>query len=158
MNFFYVDNDYVDYLRKHDEKVLLNKDEKFQRPYLGIVTKINNVKYLIPICSPRGIFSSNKPQYHRILDGDNLISVLKFNNMIPVCDDVIKSIEFDSILNPQYKILLQKEYQYIKRISSLVEVKAKKYVETLWKSNNFHLSISNNFDILENALKSFTRV
>ena len=95
MNFFYVNTDYVDFLRTYDAKVLLNKEADFQRPYVGIITKINDVKYLIPLCSPRGRFLKNKPQYHRILDGDNLLSVLKFNNMIPVCDEVVQSIDFN---------------------------------------------------------------
>lgn len=114
MKFYYVDTKYVNFLREVDTKVLDNKDNYFQRPYVGVITSINNIDYLISLTSPRGRFSRNKPQYHRIMDGVNLIAVLKFNNMIPVKRNVIHEIIFDVVSDNTYKILLQKEYFFYK--------------------------------------------
>lgn len=47
MKFYYVDTKYVNFLREVDTKVLDNKDNYFQRPYVGVITSINNIDYLI---------------------------------------------------------------------------------------------------------------
>lgn len=155
MKFYYVDTKYVNFLREVDTKVLDNKDNYFQRPYVGVITSINNIDYLIPLTSPRGRFSRNKPQYHRIMDGVNLIAVLKFNNMIPVKRNVIHEIIFDVVSDNTYKILLQKEYFFIKRNAETISSKAKKYLETIWNSTDFYLKISNNFHTLIIAMNNY---
>ena len=40
-----IQEEYIDYLRQSDEKVLKNKLEK--RPYIGIVLKQGNFKYFL---------------------------------------------------------------------------------------------------------------
>lgn len=155
MKFYYVDTRYVDYLRTADSKVLENKDNYFQRPYVGIITSINNVSYLIPLSSPRGRFLTNKQQFHRILDGTDLIGVLKFNNMIPVNHTVIHEIDFANVSDQSYKVLLQKEYLFIRSNEATIIAKAEKYLSTIWNSSDFFLGISNDFNILVAAMNNY---
>lgn len=157
MEFYYVETPYVDYLRTVDLKVLQNKEVDHQRPYLGIVFTFNNIKYLIPLCSSRGRFLTNKQQYHKILDGADFIAVLKFNNMIPVKDSVIAKIDFNQVTDVPYKILLQKEYQFIKTNKTIIFEKAEKFIKHIWNSNAFYLSISNDFPLLENAMNKYSK-
>ena len=55
LKLYYIDNDYIDYLRQFDYKVYDNKEDrrKVMRKYLGIVLTINEMKYYIPMTSPK---------------------------------------------------------------------------------------------------------
>jgi len=71
MNFhlFRASNDYIEFLRMYDNKVLFNKDER--RPYVGIVLQINNFNYFAPLTSPKPKHRSMSNQ----IDSLNLIMV-----------------------------------------------------------------------------------
>jgi protein AbiQ len=157
MEFYYVETGYVDYLRTYEFKVLQNKEDNFQRPYVGVLTTLNGIKYLIPLASPRGRFVTNKQQFHRVMDGSSLIGVLKFNNMIPVRDELIQWIDFNAVSDQAYKALLQKEYVFIKGIQTQIERKALHYRTTIWNSNEFFKGISNDFTLLEQKMAHYTK-
>lgn len=156
MKFYYVDSSYVSYLRKIDSKVLDNSDFYFQRPYVGIIVNIDGIKFLVPLSSPRGRFTKNKPQYHKVMDGTNLIAVLKFNNMIPVLDSLIQEIIFNNVTDQNYKNLLLKEYQFISTNKTVIKNKATNYLNRIWNSNSFYLGISNDFKALIEAMNNYT--
>ena len=44
-----INTDYCDYLRKFDNKVAYNKNEKELRPFIGILFKIETCKYFAPL-------------------------------------------------------------------------------------------------------------
>ena len=157
MEFYYVETDYVDYLRTFEFKVLQNKENNFQRPYVGVITTLNGIKYIIPLASPRGRFVTNKQQFHRVMDGSSLIGVLKFNNMIPVRDELIQWIDFNTVSDQAYKALLQKEYVFIKSIQTQIEGKALHYRTTIWNSNEFFIGISNDFTLLEQKMALYVK-
>ena len=48
-----VNSDYCDYLRKFDNKVAYNKNEKELRPFIGILFQIDACKYFAPLSSPK---------------------------------------------------------------------------------------------------------
>ena len=48
-----VNTKYCDYLRKFDNKISYNKEEKELRPFIGILFKIANYEYFAPLCSPK---------------------------------------------------------------------------------------------------------
>lgn len=51
LKLYYINNDYIDWLRKFDERVLYNK--KQTRPYLGVVLKCSDCYYFAPLASPK---------------------------------------------------------------------------------------------------------
>ena len=55
LKLYEVDNNYIDYLKKYDEKVLNYGGEKYKvnRIYLGILLKINEFIYIAPLSSPK---------------------------------------------------------------------------------------------------------
>ena len=57
LKLYYISNDYIDYLRKFDDKVRFNKNHS--RPYVGIVYTYNNNNYFAPLSSP-------KPKYQKM--------------------------------------------------------------------------------------------
>ena len=46
-----VNPEYCDYLRKYDNKISYNKNEKERRPFIGILFEIDTCKYFAPLAS-----------------------------------------------------------------------------------------------------------
>lgn len=51
LKLYYIKDDYIDYLRKYDDRVLYNKKET--RPYVGVVLEFNGFNYFVPLSSPK---------------------------------------------------------------------------------------------------------
>ena len=52
-----LDTEYCDYLRKFDDKVPYNYNEKELRPFVGVLFRIDKLMYFAPLSSP-------KPKHH----------------------------------------------------------------------------------------------
>lgn len=115
INLYEIDDDYIDYLRKFDKKVLSSKTDNrtFTRKYVGILLHNKCFKYFIPL-------SSYKPDvYDSMYESPSLkkignMAVLRINNMIPVIDSVIHKIDFNAETDINYRILLRNEYRILK--------------------------------------------
>ena len=79
-----VDTDYCDYLRKYDNKVAYNKNEKELRPFIGILFKIDNCEYFAPLSSPKSKHKNMKNTVDFFKINDGKLGAVNFNNMIPV--------------------------------------------------------------------------
>ena len=55
LKLYEVDNNYIDYLKKFDNKVLHHSNPSYNhtRKYLGILFNINEFKYIAPLSSPK---------------------------------------------------------------------------------------------------------
>lgn len=51
LKIYYIEEEYIEYLRKYDSKVVYNK--KNNRPYLGVVYTFDNFNYFAPLSSPK---------------------------------------------------------------------------------------------------------
>ena len=51
LKIYYIDNNYINYLRKFDNIVAYNKTKT--RPYVGVVYAFNNQTYFAPLSSPK---------------------------------------------------------------------------------------------------------
>ena len=115
ISFYEVDDNYIEYLRKFDKKVLITKDEdrRHTRKYIGIMMQNRNYKYFIPL-------SSYKPDtYEGMYESISLkkignMAVLRINNMIPIIDEVVHKVNFNSVQDIKYRNLLISEYRIIK--------------------------------------------
>lgn len=115
ISFYEVDDDYIEYLRKFDKKVLTTKDEdrKHTRKYIGIMLHNSNYQYFIPL-------SSYKPDtYDDMYESISLkkigkLAVLRINNMIPIIEEVTHKVNFNLISDLKYRNLLISEYRIIK--------------------------------------------
>ena len=48
-----LDTEYCNYLRKFDNKVPYNYNEKELRPFVGVLFEVNDCKYFAPLSSPK---------------------------------------------------------------------------------------------------------
>ena len=69
LKLFTIKDEFIDYLRKFDSRVLSNKQGK--RPYVGIVCEINDSKYYVPLMSPKPkhLTMNNTKDFHKISGG-----------------------------------------------------------------------------------------
>ena len=133
LKLYTVDTTYIEFLRANKiENVFENKDSasSFIRKYLGVVINIGEYKYYVPLSSPKDtgytIINGSKvirksiiPIIRIISDDEHgtpeLKGTLKFSNMIPVPDNSITYYDIGQETDNDYKILVQKEYDFIKK-------------------------------------------
>lgn len=163
--FIRVEEDYIKYLRKYDDKVQDNSYVKCNKPYLGILLQKEKQKYFVPLSSPKRkheIFieleEKNKLPIDVFLirDTDNkLLGIINFNNMIPVIDEVI--IHFNIKQDKDYS-LLKKEHIYCVTHQNEILKKAVKIYNLVTKYKKQSLiKRSCNFTLLENKSKEYKK-
>ncbi len=65
MEWYIIDKKYVDYLRGFDSRVQRADYGEFMiKPFLGIVFSVNDVKYCVPVSSPKPNPSGNGGSEH----------------------------------------------------------------------------------------------
>lgn len=103
-----VNSEYCDYLRKFDNKVMYNKNEKELRPFIGILFKIDNYEYFAPLSSPKEKHKKmkNTIDFFKIKGGE--LGAVNFNNMIPV------TIDFYTLIDLNKETLTDEELKYQK--------------------------------------------
>lgn len=111
LNFYEVDDEYIEYLSLYDEKIMNAKirERKFKRKYIGILFEIiNNVLYIAPLSSYKEKHKKMKERIDFIKIGD--MSVINLNNMFPVNKMNIQRVEIEKEKDENYKQLLRNEY------------------------------------------------
>ena len=82
LKIYYIDNNYIDYLRRFDKKVAYNKSKT--RPYVGVVYTFNNQTYFAPLSSPKPkhlTMNGNALDIFKNNDGE--LGIVNINNLIP---------------------------------------------------------------------------
>lgn len=156
-----VDSDYSDYLRKFDNKVAYNKNEKELRPFIGILFEIDNFEYFAPLSSPKEKHKSmkNTLDFFKIDGGE--LGAVNFNNMIPV------SSRNYSIIDLHKETLTIEEFKYQKLLieqlnwlnANYYQVKNKSFkLYQLYNNGNLPQNIKLrccNFKLLEEKCKEY---
>ncbi len=164
MKLYAITDQYINYLRKFDKRVYDNKEDKrtVMRKYLGTVLKINQLNYYIPMSSPKkSDYKDNEIRksvipiirmvsHEEIDDIPVLKGTLRISNMIPVPDSELMLYEPKDEKNKNYKILIEKELEFIGKNENMI----KKYANILYKQkiNNYDVSYIKNvvdFKLLE---------
>ena len=93
MKFYNIKDEYINYLKKYDAKVVDNK--KGKRPYVGVVLEIDGIKYYTPFTSPKEKHRKmkNTKDFRKINQG--IYGAINFNNMIPVVESALLLIDID---------------------------------------------------------------
>ena len=153
--FYTVDKNYIKYLSKFERHISYNKDEiGHSRPYLGIVLKIDNYKYFVPLYSYKEHYKKykNNPSFFFVYNQKNIpLAIIKFSSMIPVPKDIsVTSVLEYNKQDKKYKDLIAAEYRYINSNKKEIYKRANKmYVAVTKHKNNFLKTIACNFKLLE---------
>ena len=150
-----VNSDYCDYLRKFDNKVAYNKNEKELRPFIGILFQIDTCEYFAPLSSPKLKHKNmkNTLDFFKIKDGE--LGAVNFNNMIPVYKELYYIIDLNekttNVEELKYQKLLKEQLGWLN--SNYIQIKGKALkLYTLYNSGKLPQSIKNrccDFKLLE---------
>lgn len=166
--FITLTSNYLKYLGIYENKVSL----KANRPFIGIVFKVNNKEYFAPLSSPKEKHKRMKTNIDFFKIDKGNLGIINFNNMIPVINNDIcrnkldlemlsKSLNTDDI---KYFRLLKNQLEYCEKNKNIILAKAEKIYDIFTK-NLDKLSESqkkmyrrvNNFKVLEHASKEFEK-
>ena len=168
LHWYIVDKKYIEYLKNFDDKIQ-NVDYKLNlKPFIGIVIKINNFDYYVPISSP-------KPKHYKMKDGidfirvkhqNRILGVLNLNNMIPILDKYVTILKYKEI--EKYRFFKSEEQKnlYISLLNIELKCINLKYEEIKRKAMKLYLERLNNknsrisqrccdFKFLESKLNQF---
>lgn len=153
--FFTIDSHYIKYLSKFETHISYNKDQLgHSRPYLGIVLKLEQFEYFVPLYSYKTHYKKykNNPSFFYVYDRKtNPLAIIKFSAMIPVPNHckVAKPLEYH-LQDRKYQDLISAEYCYINSNKEEIYKKAQKmYIAVTKHKNNFLQTIACNFKLLE---------
>ena len=158
-----VDFDYCDYLRKFDNKVAYNKNEKELRPFIGILFKIDACDYFAPLSSPKPKHKimKNTLDFIKIKRGE--LGALNFNNMIPVTADNYSLVDLNketlTVSEKKYQKLLREQLAWLNANYNQVKNKSFKLYE-LYNADRLPQNIKSrccNFKLLEEKCLTYKR-
>ena len=153
LKWYIIRKDYVDYLKKFDEKVQNIEYYNTAKPYIGVVFSINDFKYYVPISSKKQKYNKMKENmdFIKIIDNKQILSVINLNNMIPVIKEELKLLKYEEIANyfcfddeiskQKYIRLLKKEINIINQRKDEIIKRAKKLYKLKNKFPNSSLGI-----------------
>ena len=120
MKFYNIKDEYINYLKKYDAKVVDNK--KGKRPYVGVVLEIDGIKYYTPFTSPKEKHRKmkNTKDFRKINQG--IYGAINFNDI-------------DAMEDSKYQRLLQNQYKCIKADREQIQLTAKRLRDTLFKKD-----------------------
>ncbi|MCF2612093.1 MULTISPECIES: type III toxin-antitoxin system ToxN/AbiQ family toxin [Fusobacterium] len=148
MKLYTINEEYINYLRQFSENVKYNKKES--RPYVGIILKIDDYTYFAPLGSPKPKHLKMKESLDFIKIDNGKIGVINLNNMIPVSEDKVTNIIFNTLSDKKYATLLESQLRWIERNTELISSKSfKLYKLITTKENTMFHKRCNNFKLLE---------
>ena len=112
LKIYYLDENYINYLRRFDTKVAYNKNQT--RPYIGVVYSFNGYNYFAPLSSPKPKHLTMNEKAIDIFKIDHgKLGIVNINNMIPTPIECISEV-LPTIVNDQlYKTLIQDQTIYL---------------------------------------------
>jgi protein AbiQ len=159
--FYTVDANYIKFLSKFEKHVSYNKNEiGHSRPYLGIVIKVEDYEYFVPLYSYKEHYNKykNNPSFFFIYDRNDIpIAIMKFSAMIPVPKgiNVINLLNFNN-QNVKYQSLVASEYRYVNSHKEEIYKRANKmYIAVTKNKENFLKTIACNFKLLEEKCREY---
>lgn len=171
-----IDPDYLEYLHHIDSEVYYSPAYRLStKPFVGIITPINDTNYFIPLTSPKlkhrrwKNVSLEHFIVYEIIDNEamvqgdyykhysenqslHLLSILDIKKMIPAPINSYTPIEFQEISDYKYKNLLEKEYRFCLSIKNKILRNASRLYCAQRSTNKIHYA-NCNFAKLEHAMR-----
>jgi hypothetical protein len=139
MKFFYVNEKYVDFLRKHDKNVMWLKHPRYKNEkfVIGVVFKFNDINYYAPISSIKdhqiSVDEYSLTDFYSglsfpiILNNhgkDEIVASIKFNYMFPVHHKDFRGVYTKDFDNITYKYYVDNQYSYCLKFQEAIKQQA----------------------------------
>lgn len=138
MRLYSISDDYIEYLRKVFPRVYSNKiaNRTHTRKYLGVVFKLNDFNYYIPLSSPKDAHDYIILNGKKVIRKDSIIVIrmvvkgtlkgtLQIGTMIPVPDKALIQYNLQDEQDISYKELVQDEIIFIRKNANRIIKTAK---------------------------------
>ena len=138
LNLYLVDIKYIRNLAHADNRVMSVSPQvgKSNRPFIGVIVICNDKQYCVPLSSPKEKHKTmkNDVDFMKIFDGDKIIAVLNFNEMIPVRSDVIMPLNMrpdksDDAKTRHYKKMTSKQLSFCQKNQDVIVRRANRLYE-----------------------------
>lgn len=138
-----LDAEYCNYLRKFDDKVPYNCNEKELRPFVGVLFEVNSCKYFAPLSSPKSKHLKLKSKLDFLKIDNGKLGAINFNNMLPVTENNIVKLDLDKECltksEEKYTKLLKEQIYWLNRNDEKLYGRSKKlydkYIDGTLNSN-----------------------
>lgn len=125
-----LDAEYCNYLRKFDDKVPYNYNEKELRPFVGVLFEVNSCKYFAPLSSPKSKHLKLKSKLDFLKIDNGKLGAINFNNMLPVTENNIVKLDLDKECltksEEKYTKLLKEQIYWLNRNDEKLYGRSKK--------------------------------
>lgn len=165
LNFYIIDEDYINYLSKFDKHIAYNKNEK--RPYIGVIIVVKQHYYFAPLFSPKQKHKTYKDNvsFFKIINPKTKsdLGIIRFSDMIPVPQESVHLLESKNN-SYGYRRLLSEQYSYINKPENKKRIMDK--AERLYsivtgdsksKMAKFYKELSCNFKALEEKYMEYKK-
>lgn len=138
MRLYSISDEYIEYLRKVFPRVYSNKiaNRTHTRKYLGVVFKLNDFNYYIPLSSPKNAHDYIILNGKKVIRKDSIIVIrmvvkgtlkgtLQIGTMIPVPDKALIQYNLQDEQDISYKELVQDEIIFIRKNTNRIIKTAK---------------------------------
>lgn len=158
LKLYCIADEYINYLRKYDEKVPFNKSQT--RPFIGVVYTLNGSNYFAPLSSPKP--KHLKMSNHAIdiwkIDSGKL-GIVNINNMLPSPYEALTEV-IPTIKDRKYKKLLENQISSINADRDILLKKIERF-QNKYRHNQLDLCVKErccNFDLLEEKCKEYIKL
>jgi len=155
LKIYYIDEAYINYLKKFDANVAYNKN--VTRPYIGIVYTYNNYNYFAPLSSPKPKHININPKAIDIFKIDNgNLGVVNINNMIPTPIEALTEV-LPTVTDKKYRKLLEEQLTYLNNNKSKLLTKINHF-QNMYRKGHLSENILKrccNFILLEDVFKNY---
>ena len=156
LNLYKINPDYLKFMHRLDYRI----NVKNNRPFVGILTMVNGIRYVLPLTSQttsvrRAMGKEKRAAIITTFVKDskgNEISNILYNNMFPVKSGTYEMMNID----PRKDTYETNEIRYIRKYSAEIIKKAEKvHYNRIMKRNPFLLKACCDFQKLENSYLDF---
>lgn len=165
LNFYIIDEDYINHLSQFDKHIAYNKNEK--RPYIGVIIVVKQHYYFAPLFSPKQKHKTYKDNvsFFRIINQKTKsdLGIIRFSDMIPVPQESVHLLESKNN-SYGYRRLLSEQYSYINKPENKKRImdKAERIYsivigDSKSKMAKFYKELSCNFKSLEEKYMEYKR-
>lgn len=157
-----INNDYLNYLRNTDSRVLMNHNDCVERPNISVLVDNNGQLWAIPMSHKEFTTKDGKnigDSFYNIYidcEKNSIGGHLKFNNMIPVADNTYESAFKKYAYDENYLNLLHKQLEVIKNnLDEEITPRFNKAIFYRKKAISFNYNDDNVSDGYKKYLQSF---
>lgn len=154
MKFYYVEKDYISYLKKYDSKIPNFDYDTHKKFVCGVVFNINNINYFAPI-------SHNIDKYRSsyiIRNNNKPISSIRLSFMFPVDMKNLEIVNFSELKKEDYNYyrLVVSEYQICNKEKDKIKNKAERVYYNSQINNHILNKVCCDFKKLEEAMRNYS--